>query len=149
MPTVSEIFSHKYWFEKNGIHAKDVPIALVYFKTLSYTSYGIILCASYRYRFANKLLKSKIGRNVVNSIKTTFPKTVQKIEDSSVKISNYLSTNKYFQKIPEVLGLKAKRFSKALVETTIIYKLSLPLYFYGTYKLIQRRNLNKSVENEN
>lgn len=140
MLSISDIFSHEYWFEKNGIHAKDVPMALVYFKTMSYTSYALILGLSYRYRFAHRLLKTNVGKQVISGIKTTFPKTVQKIENGAVKVSNYLSTNQYFQKIPEVLGLRAKRFSKALVETTVIYKLSLPLYFYGTYKLIQRKH---------
>lgn len=140
MEKITNLFSHDYWFGKTGIHPKDVPLALIYFKTLSYTSYFTILGLSYRYRFASKLIKSPAGKATINKIKTTFPSTIKKIEESSQKISLYLAQNKYFQKIPETLGLKAKRFSKSLVETTIIYKLSLPLYFYGTYKLIKMKN---------
>lgn len=140
MPSISDIFSHEYWFKKNGICAKDVPLAILYFKTISYTSYIVILGLSYKYRFARKLLETNIGMKIKSNIKTTFPNAIKKIESSAVKMSEYLSANQYFQKIPKVLGLRVKRFSKAIVETTIIYKMSLPLYFYCTYKLIELKH---------
>lgn len=139
-------FSYNYWFGKIGIEIKDIPMALVYFKTMSYASYIAIFGLSYRYRLINKFLSSNTGLTFVKNTKLHFPKLVNKIDHYSQKMSQYLSTNKYFQRIPITLGLKTKRFTEALVETTVIYKLSLPLYFYGTYKLISNKNKLNEIE---
>lgn len=140
------VLSYHYWFDKIGIRPKDMAKALIYFKTMSYISYFTLFGLSYRYQFLSKFLKTETGLVLIKNIKLNFPKLVEKTEHYSQKMSSYIATNKYLKQIPITLGLKTKRFGEALVETTIIYKLSLPLYFYGTYKLI---NYNYKTNSKN
>ena len=117
----------KEYFEKKGISKKDIPLGILYFKTISYTTWFGTLGLCYKYRPLRKLLETKYIKCKYEKIKMSYPNFYNKCENFINEKSKKISEWKYFKPIPETLGLKSIRTVEALSENFILYKLLLPI----------------------
>lgn len=132
------MYEHNYWSKKFNLTKEDSIKAILYFKTISYISYFAIFGVCYRFRPGTKFLKTELGKKLLSNVKNTFPKITHKIEIDIIKFVDTISKNKYVHMILSNHKDKAKGITESMVETTIIYKLSLPIYFYFTYKYAKK-----------
>ncbi|AYV75801.1 MAG: hypothetical protein Terrestrivirus3_70 [Terrestrivirus sp.] len=139
------VLSPYYWFDKLGVEPKDIPKAFITFKTISYVSYGATFALCYRYKPTKMFLQTNMGKNVIMGINNRFPTFIPKLTEKANTLTTKMATNKYFQKIPESIGLKSKRFSKAFVENFFFYKLGspvmVPLFLFGSVKYVQHTKI--------
>lgn len=123
------VFSHHHWFDRLGLHMKDIPRALIYTKEISWGLYLLTIPLCYRYKPLTRFAKTNYGKNTISTIKNRFPtmydKTKNLIKIGETKMAN----SKYINWIPRYLGLKSKRFASAVVQATLLYKFSFPILF--------------------
>ena len=138
--------------EKYNVEKKDVPKVFVTFKVISTVSYIGTLALCYRYRPFSKFFKSQSGIKFNGYLLNTFPKMYTKIMDTKKNLVIKAENNKYIRKIPEAIGLKTSRFTKAFIENFLFYKLTLPItlpvYIYFSVKYVKARK-NKKAELKN
>lgn len=139
--SIKNFFSIHDKFEKHGLHVKEIPKGVVVFKVISWTSFFTTLGICYKFKPTSTFLKTKFGQNSVSYLKTKYPNVTTKFTNKTTNLTKKMSENSFFKRIPDALGLKATRFSKALVENAVLYKLSLPLtlplYLYWTVKYVK------------
>ena len=110
------------------------------YEVISKTGLVITIGLCYRYKPTMMFTNSKIGNQFLEYSKNKFPKCTSMINKGSEKFSLFFSTNKYLKKIPETLGLKAKRFGKAVTESFFIYHMMVPIYGTIAFKLSLLKN---------
>lgn len=127
-------FSPHHQFKKFGLHVNEIPKGIIAFKVISWSSFFLTLGLCYRFKPTSRFLKSNFGQRNMLYFKTKYPNLTTKFNDKINILTKKMEENTYFKKIPDMLGLKSKRFSKALVENVIFCKfalpITLPLYFY-------------------
>jgi hypothetical protein len=123
-----------YLIAKFNIEKSQIPSLLITYKVIATTSYIMTLAICYKYKPVSTFIKSPSGVKFnswfVNKYPTTHNKFMNMKNNLIIKVCN----NKYIKKIPESIGLKSKRFTKAFIENTIFAKLTfpitIPIYFY-------------------
>ncbi len=121
------MFSFREHLQKYGIKPLDVPKAILVFKGISYVTWFSTMALCYRYKPLQKLAKRPFGQHVVNGIKTKYPDGYAKTHAFILRKAQQLANWRFFKPIPEHLGLKTKRFTFAIAENTVLYKLALPV----------------------
>ena len=138
------------YFEKYGIGKKDVPKALITFKTISYLSWFGTLALCYKYKPIKSFFKLPYPRMYLNRVITRYPTTYNKCQSFVMDKSKKLGENRFFKKIPESMGLKGKRFSYALAENIVLYKIALPILlpiqFYTTIRIVSNKSIDSVPE---
>jgi hypothetical protein len=146
------VISPHYWLEKHGLSKRDVPRALVYFKTISYVSWFATLGLCYRFQPSKSLRSVQLYRNMTARLQARYPATYNKYTTFVATKTRQLGNNKYFRKIPETIGLKSKRFSRAFVENLVLNKLALPItipsYIYLSAKMVERRKKKRAKRSQ-
>ena len=131
----------KKFFHSRGIEKRDIPKAIVTLKGIGYLTWFGTLGLCYRYRPLQRLVKSGVSKRVYTNLIQRYPNAHAKTKGWILKKTDHLANWKYFKWIPRNLGLKKKKFSKAIAENFVFYKLSLPLtlplQLYATAKFVK------------
>lgn len=114
-------------FQSAGIHKKDVPSAILLFKGLGYTTWFGLLFTCYRFKPVQRFFKLPVPNRWLTHIKTKHQVKYDSWHSWVMTKSEKLANWRFFKPIPTTLGLKSKRFVIALAQTTILYKLMLPV----------------------
>jgi hypothetical protein len=116
-------------FGMEKMHEKDVAKIAVMFKIISTTSYIGTFALCYRYKPFYRFLKSPYGIKMNQYTINKFPNFHNKIVKTEQTIVEKIKNSKYIKHIPQTLGMKTSRFTKAFIENFIFYKLTLPISF--------------------
>lgn len=112
-------------FEKRGISTKDVGKALVTFKIMNWVVYGTGLVLCYKYKPLKRLSKTQRMTSLLTKWES-YP-MYQKSKQFILQKAEKMSKSKFFSRVSSSFGLKSKRFTLALAENTVLYKLTLPI----------------------
>jgi len=97
-------------------------------------------------------MKSPYGLKFNGYLISQFPKMHAKFIDTRLKLITKVETNKYIKKIPETMGLKTSRFTKAFIENFFFYKLTLPItlpgYIYLSVLYVRNKKAKKIAKNK-
>ena len=117
------------YMQTNGIKKVDIPIAVIYFKTLSYMTWFGTLALCYRYRPIMLFTSTNIGKIFKNKLITKYPNGYKKTYNFIMTKSEKLAEWKYFKWIPTSMNLDPTRFSRAIGSNLLVGKLLLPITF--------------------
>lgn len=138
-------------FEKYGVSNKDVAVAALSLKGLSWATYFATLGLCYKYKPLKRMSKNPFMKSKLEYVEQNYP-IYGRIKNFVIDKSQKMAKSKYFEPIPRRLGLKSKRFAVALTETIVVYKLMmpvlLPLQFWIVIQYFKRRNHNNVSEKD-
>jgi hypothetical protein len=100
---------------------------VIYFKVISFATYGVTLVACYRYQPLRRLIQTPMMKQRIAQLEIKFPGLWSKGEKFVAEKTSKLSQAWYFKPIPEKLGLNAEKFTQAVWENIIGYKMLLPV----------------------
>src|SRR5271157_4783524 len=123
---IKNFFSIHHQFEKCGLRVNEIPKGIIAFKIISYSSFFTTLGLCYKFKPTSRFCSTKFGQNSKLYVRTNYPNFTTKFANNTQKLTKTISENTYIKKIPNALGLKSVRFSKALVENAILCKFTLP-----------------------
>ena len=115
----------------------DTIKGLGVYELISKTGLCVTVALCYRFKPTKLFMATQFGRNALQYSTTHFPTPINFIQNSAKTFANWLTSNKYISKIPQTFQLKAERFSKAVVESSLIYHAMIPIYGWLTYKVIK------------
>ena len=134
----------KRFFRNQGITKKDIPKALITLKGLGYLTWLGTLGVCYRYQPLQRAIRSGWSKRAYQGVIKRYPNAHAKTKGWILKKTDQLANWKYFRWMPRTMGLKKKKFSKAIAENFVFYKLTvpvtLPLQLYGTVQLIKSKS---------
>ncbi len=117
-------------------------LSIVYFKLLSIGTYVPLIYANYKYPIFDKIIENKTYKKYEEKLVLRYPKLSKGIQIISYSINksgefvakvtvkqvqNWMNTN-----------VCHKRLTKALIHTSLSYKLLLPVYAYASYSLAKK-----------
>lgn len=114
-------------FSKYGLTKKDVAIILGKTKLIGYGVWLGMLPVCYRYRPLRRFFKRPWPKIALQKVQTTWPNVYQKGQQFIANGADKLSKWKYFKPIPKQLGLKSKKFTLAIAENIVLFKLTIPV----------------------
>eukprot|EP01083_Nonionella_stella_P039420 107200_1 len=123
------------FFEKYGVHKRDIPQALLMFKGLNYVTWSVLVAGCYRFRPSRYLARTRM----VQGWRKRYPRFrgwQDYARDLSLRTSKQLAQYSTVRAIPRGLGLKPQYFVYALAEATIMYKLTLPITLPIQFQLL-------------
>jgi hypothetical protein len=133
----------KQFFQSRGITKKQIPTALITLKGLGYFTWLGTLGFCYRYQPLQRMIRSGRSKRIYQSLIQRYPSAHEKTKTWILKKTEQLANWKYFKWVPQTMGLKKKKFSKAIAENFVFYKLTipltLPLQLYATVELLKSR----------
>jgi hypothetical protein len=123
-------------------------LTVVYFKALSIGTYLPMIWANYKYTPLEHINKHEIVEKYENKLTSKFPRTVQAVKFIGMGLNKSCETIvqivleqiKSYKKI----DVCPKKLSKALIHTSISYKLLIPAYIGISYSLA-KRHFDKQV----
>lgn len=134
----------KRFFRSKGIEKKSIPKAILTLKGVGYLTWLGTLGICYRYQPLQKLVKSGWSKRVYQNMIKRYPNAHSRTKEWILKKTDQLANWKYFRWIPRTMGLKKKKFSKAIAENFVFYKLTLPItlpiQLYGTIEIVKRKD---------
>jgi hypothetical protein len=122
-------------FHKLGIEKKNIPSAIVEFKILGYLTWLGMFVGCYKFRPVQNFFKLSGPRSFLDGVKMRHGQRYDIWHKWVLSKSDKLANWPYFKPIPTSLGMKPKRVVYALAETTLLYKLMLPILF-PTYMVV-------------
>eukprot|EP01095_Lingulamoeba_sp_RSL-Kostka_P011394 TRINITY_DN4308_c0_g1_i1.p1 TRINITY_DN4308_c0_g1~~TRINITY_DN4308_c0_g1_i1.p1 ORF type:complete len:180 (+),score=33.57 TRINITY_DN4308_c0_g1_i1:84-623(+) len=141
------------FLEKQGLRKRDVPVALLYVKGMTYVTYLISLGLCYRYRPLFSLSKLKYPQQFLTYLSKRYNNQYTKWQNRINRLllkSEKISEMKYFKPIPKALHINPKRFTVSMAENVLFYKLTLPitlpLQVYVAIKIISKRGNQTTFE---
>ncbi len=121
------VLMSKAYLEKKGYTPTDIAKGVVYFKVISFATYGVTLATCYRFQPLRRLIQTPMMKQKIAQFEVKFPGLWAKGEHFVAEKTQKLSQAWYFKPIPEKLGLNAEKFTKAACENIIGYKMLLPV----------------------
>lgn len=119
-----------------------ISLSVVYFKILSVGTYIPMVYFNYKYPVLDKLIEHKIYKKYEKSFTNKYPKLSRGIHliGCTVNKSTEFMTKIAIRQIQNYKNIDIchKQLSKALVHTSIAYKLLLPVYIYTSYSLAKK-----------
>jgi len=131
------------FFERNGVVARDIPLAIVAFKTAAFVTYFGLTVLGVRFRPINRMFHSGRPRRMIDRWKIRYPNFWGKAEDNVMKASEWTADFKFVQwSLSKYQTLQRSRsetmlnYSKrrrqdlglGIAEGYIVYKLTLPIW---------------------
>ena len=113
-------------FQEKGISKNDVGKAILYFKGMSWITYGIGLTLCYKHKPLRRLAKTERFSSMLTKWDTSSP-FYKKTKTFILEKADKLSKTSIFSKFSNYFGLKSKRFTLAIAENTFLYKITLPI----------------------
>ena len=130
-------------FEKYGVSKKDVAVAVIAFKGLSWVTYFGTLALCYRYKLLKRISNIPFIKTKLDYVQLNYP-IYNKTKNFIIEKSQKMAKSRYFEPIPRSLGLKSRRFAVALTENVVFSKLllpvTLPAQFWLVTQYFKRRN---------
>jgi hypothetical protein len=117
-------------------------LSMVYFKLLSIGTYIPMVYLNYKFPFLDKVIEYDMYKNYEKKLISKYPKISKSIQIISYTINKSAEfmtkiTIKQIQTWSNV-DLCARRLSKAIIHTTLSYKLLFPVYAYVSYSLAKK-----------
>jgi hypothetical protein len=125
----------KDYLEKKGYTPMDITKGVIYFKVISFATYGATLAVCYRYQPLRRLIQTPMMKQRIASFETRFPGRWAQAEKFMTEKTTILSQKSWFKIIPDKLGLHAEKFTQAVCENIIGYKMLLPVILPAQFLL--------------
>lgn len=140
------------YFERFGIHPRDVPIALIALKGTLWTTWFATFVVCYKFRPIQALVKHQRVKNFLLGIEKKNPERYNYWKDAYSSMSERVASNQYFQRFSNGLGLQPKIVTFAFVEALFIYKgtlpITIPTQFWLIVSILRRQNRKKDTSIE-
>jgi hypothetical protein len=134
----------KKFFKNQGITKKNIPKAILTLKGLGYLTWLGTLGLCYRFQPLQRLVKSGWSKRIYQRGIQRYPNAHAKTKVWILKKTDQLANWKYFRWVPKTMGLKKKKFSKAIAENFVFYKLAvpitLPIQLYATVNFVRSKS---------
>lgn len=121
--------------ERYNIHKKDIPGALLIYKVMNWGLFFGAFALCYRYSPVKYIFSKGEPRKLIDSIRNNYS-WYKKGESYLINKSKKLGENKYVSNICSKLGYRSKKVPLALAESTLLYKVFVPIHIPLQFMII-------------